>query len=85
MPISRDKVVAELEVRKINYKSDMEYKELAALLEEAKAKEAEKKEPEVPTIPCGVRTINDHEKRLFNLEQKVIPDLLKQIEELKSA
>jgi len=82
MPISRDKVVAELEVRKINYKSDMEYKELAALLEEAKAKA--KEEMEVPTIPCGVRTINDHEKRLFNLERKVIPELQKRIEELKN-
>jgi len=48
-------------------------------------KKAEKPKLVVPDVPCGKETINDHEKRLCILEQQVIPDLLKRIEELKSA
>ena len=83
MPISRDKVIAELNARKIGYSDDMEYKVLANLLNKARAKEIEKEEAkkkEIPTIPCGIRTINDHERRLCALEREVIPSLMESIE-----
>jgi len=68
-------IIAELEVLNVGYDDDMTNAELQALLDEAtdapdeqpKAKPAAQAEE----VNLGVSTINDHEKRVFALEQTI--------------
>jgi hypothetical protein len=75
MPKSKESVIAELDARKVGYSEDMEYKELVELLKEAEAKdvpEPKEEEPiDVSKAMCGLRTIQDHERRLQILERKI--------------
>ena len=77
MPISKDKLIAELEVRKINYGTEMEYKELKDILDEALAAE---KPPEVAKVElpidyagvfCGLSTIHNLHRRITIIERKL--------------
>jgi len=58
-------IIAELEALNVAHNDDMTNKELQALLDDTTdAPEAQAKE-----VNLGVATINDHEKRIFALEQ----------------
>lgn len=67
-------IIAKLESLNIGYDDKMEVAELQTLLDEFHAKQ--EKPVEVPAragvapeVPLGVTTINDHEQRLFAIEQ----------------
>lgn len=68
-------IKSELEALNIGYDDDMDNKELQALLDEAT--DAPDEQPEAkpaaqaPEVNLGVGTINDHEKRIFAIEQKL--------------
>jgi len=71
---SKESIIAELEGRKIGYSEDMSYNELSELLKEAQAKDEPKKveEPiDVSKAMCGLRTIQDHERRLILVERRL--------------
>jgi hypothetical protein len=68
-------IKSELEALNIGYDDDMTNKELQGLLDKAtdapeKEVKAKKKAPvaQAPEVTNGVGTINDHEKRIFALE-----------------
>jgi len=69
-------IIAELEVLSIGYDDDMTNAQLQALLDEAMEKHenpiagSAKLAAQAPEVNLGVATINDHEKRIFALEQK---------------
>ena len=71
-------IKSELEALNIAYDDDMTNAELQALLDEAtdapdeQPETATKKEPaaQAKEVNLGVATIQDHEKRIFALEQK---------------
>lgn len=77
MPKSKQKIMAELELRQVNYDEEMSYKELSALLKRAEDKEtppeAKISEPKKdrPPVACGLATIVDHEQRITALEEKL--------------
>ena len=70
---SKADVMADLDARKIQYTPDDSYEDLVKLLpvEQEKPKVEEKPKKAVPPVTCGVSTINDHERRLCELEDKV--------------
>jgi len=64
-------IIAELEVLGIEYSDEMTNTELQALLDDATdAPEKEAPAAQAQEVNLGVATINDHEKRIFALEQK---------------
>ena len=73
MPISREKVIEQLEALGIAYVDEMSYSELTALLGDAKPEKAAAKEKalDIPVVKVGVTTINDHEQRITALERKL--------------
>lgn len=70
--MSKEQVIAQLEILKISYDDKMSYAELLVLLPEEKSAEVPK-EPDlvIPQVPLGVGTINDHEYRLCVIEKKL--------------
>ena len=77
MPISKDKVIAELNARQIGYSDEMEYPELVELLDRAKAAEKPPEEAKVELpidyadVFCGLRTIHDLHRRITIIERKL--------------
>jgi len=72
---SKESIIAELDARKIGYSEDMSYNELSELLKQAQAKDAPEPKPEEPIdvskAMCGLRTIQDHERRIVLLERRL--------------
>ena len=69
---TNEAIKAELEVLNVAYDDDMTNKELQDLLDKATgAPEVKQEAPaaQAPEVTMGVGTINDHEKRIFALEQ----------------
>ena len=74
-------IIKDLEVLGVGYDDKMTVAQLEALLDKATSSTAEpevKQEtptrvevPEAPGVTLGVGTINDHEQRIFALEQKM--------------
>ncbi len=78
MKMSRDKIIAELEILKVGYSEEMTTKELTDLLKkakaEAKAKEEEEKldaDIDYTGVKCGLATIQDLHRRLTICERKL--------------
>jgi len=78
MPRSRESVITDLEAKKIKYVDEMSYSELVELLAPPVAKVEKPVEPkvpkkalEIPAVMVGLRTINDHERRITMLERKL--------------
>ena len=72
--MNKEQLKAELEALNVAYDDDMTNKELQALLDETT--EAPDEQPETaapaaqaPEVTVGHATVNDHEKRIFALEQ----------------
>jgi len=68
-------IKSELEALNIGYDDDMTNAELQALLDEATGAPDEQPEAkpkaQAEEVNLGVGTINDHEKRIFAIEQKL--------------
>jgi len=72
-------IIAELEVLSIGYDDDMTNAQLQALLDEAtdapdeQPETATKKVPvaRAPEVTLGVGTVNDHEQRIFAIEERI--------------
>ena len=74
--MNKEHLKAELEALNVAYDDDMTNKQLQALLDETT--DAPDEQPETaapaaqaPEVTMGVSTINDHEKRLFAIEQQL--------------
>jgi hypothetical protein len=67
--MSREKIEAELDLLQVPHSDEMSYEEIWELYKE----KSKKPEPviEVPEVPLGLSTINDHEYRLRSLEARV--------------
>lgn len=66
--MSRERIEAELDLLQVPYSDEMSYEEIWKLY-----KEKSKPEPEieVPEVPLGVGTINNHEYRIKSLEERL--------------
>jgi hypothetical protein len=76
---NKEQLKAELGSLNVGYDDEMTNKELQALLddttdaqEEPETETDEAPVAQAPEVTMGVGTINDHEKRIFELEQVVI-------------
>ncbi len=62
-------IISELEALNIGYNDDMTNAELQALLDEATDAPDEQPAAQAEEVTLGLGTVNDHEKRIFALEQ----------------